>query len=420
MIKSIKKYNIFIFIGLFCIIYNPPILPINSMHVVGTISIIYLIVSNKRFPKIVCSRSAFQMARDFLFLFLYLVFCAIRATNGNLAIVYFPIYFLLDIIPFGLMIKSYSDKNNINVNDFINLVLGCGILQALLAITASLIPSLKTFLISFFMQYGYADVYELLASYRMNGFAGGLNFSTPIFQSVLSVIMLVHYKNKSKIYILGALLLFISGIINARTSFVVILIGFVVIILLSKLSLKYKVSFLVGTPLIVLVVINIVIPLLLFLVPDTIEWAVAGLEELIEFFKGNTNEGYFSYVSDIEKYALPEETIAVLFGEGFSVLGGNNVYGYASDIGFINDIWIGGIVYVIVLYSYFGHKMWKFSQNENETISFIGIFGIVCYLIINIKGPIFNMNDLSNFIFLLYIMEFIPSCTYRKNVTLKG
>lgn len=412
MIKSIKKYNVWIFLGLFCMLYNPPILPINSMHVVGVISIFFLVRQNDRFPTIVCSKRVFKLFCAFGFIFIYLFAVATLSEKGDIGIALYPIYFLIDVIPFGLVLKNYSDRKNLGVDDFINLVLGCGMFQAVFAILALVFPAFQKFLIAFYIRYGYDELYAVLSAHRMYGFAGTLTFSTPVLQSVLAIIMLVYYRQKGGKYILGACLMCISAIVNARTSMIVIIIGIMVIILLSKLSLKYKVGFLVIIPLVFVFGITIVIPILSAITPSTILWVTNGLEEISNFFHGNVEEGYFSYLLDEQKYVLPQGILNMLFGEGHAVQGGAKLYGVSSDIGYVNDIWRGGIIYIILVYGYVLSKLRKMTKSGIEIIEFIGVFVSIVFLIVNIKGTMFSMNDLSNFVCILYM--FIHSSCYDK------
>lgn len=50
-------------------------------------------------------------------------------------------------------------------------------------------------------------------------------------------------------------------------------------------------------------------------------------------------------------YHLPTEGLAVLLGKGHSCYGSQmkSIYGYASDVGYINYIWICGIIGLIAL-----------------------------------------------------------------------
>ena len=82
-------------------------------------------------------------------------------------------------------------------------------------------------------------------------------------------------------------------------------------------------------------------------------------------------------------------------------MGGDDLYGVSSDIGYINDIWRGGIVYVILLYCFMMKQFWNLYKNDDKTVSFIGIFAFILFPILNIKGSIYSMNNLTVVLFLL-------------------
>ena len=85
--------------------------------------------------------------------------------------------------------------------------------------------------------------------------------------------------------------------------------------------------------------------------PDTFGWIGRGLNELINALKGDLNQGYFSYLTNSSKWVFPKGLGAII-GYGVRVMG-NNMYGSASDIGVVNDIWFGGVIYTITVYALF-------------------------------------------------------------------
>lgn len=404
MLKSLKRYHILNLLGVFCLLYNPPILPFNSMHLVGAISIAYLGLHYRMLPQLFKQKRYVNLIFFFVFLLIYLLMVGLSATYGSLAIAYFPMYFLLDVIPFGLSVSLYHKKRGLQTADFTNLVLCVAAFQALLAAFSYFVPQIQDFFISRFVAYGYGEVYVILSRHRMYGFAGGLTYSTPILQSFLAIIAMVKAQKEGYRFLFLAALLLFSAVINARVSIVVLAIGIVIMTLYGRISWKKKLVLLLSAGIAGILGISIILPVVASNSPQTYEWILKGIEEIVAFLRGNT-EGYFGYVADPAKYVLPDSAFAMLFGEGHSIMSGTEGYGLQSDIGYINDIWTGGIVYVIVLYSFVTSCLIRLYKNNNELISFVGILGIALYPFLNIKGIICNMNDMTVFVMLLFVVS---------------
>lgn len=397
-----KKYNLLILLGMFLILYNPPILPFNTMHMVGLCSFAYLALHLPSLWKNIFQTKLINVMGMFVFLLLYLLLEMLGHSLSATSLV-FPIYCLMDVIPFGLTLAVYSSKKGLTTQSFLDMVLFVGTLQALLALLSFLIPSVQTVFVDLLLFRGYGDIYAILARHRMYGLASGLTYATPVLQSILALLAVYFAFTRSKKYILSAGLLAFSGIINARTSFVVLLIGGMVLVFCSKLKLKTKVSVLFWMA-IVFAFINIYLfPILIRAAPDTFRWVAEGFWEISGFLKGDTT-GYFSYATSNNAYVLPTG-LSFLWGIGHSIMGGYQ--GVGSDVGYINDLWFGGILYILILYPFFLRMMWLLFRKKDGAISFLGLSLLFLYPALNIKGTAFSMNDFTNFFLIAYIMAVV-------------
>lgn len=412
--RSHKRWNIWILMGLFCLLYNPPILPFNSMHLVGVLSIFYLLLRLGR---------AFEMIRSFavggVFLALFLWFGFLLLTvvllhSEPFVLASSPLYFIIDIVPFGMAMRLVFNDNGWNVEDFISMVVIVAIIQAFLAVTAFLSSDVQDFFVSKFLDYGYGDVVVTLSRYRFFGFAGGLTFEMPILQSIVALLVIHPSRKVQLLDYCVALLLFFSGVINARIAIVVVAIGFFVMFVLDRTPLKKRLKH--GMILLLSSVVGIIIllPIISTYAPTTYNFVVGGVEDITAFiFRGDTREeqlGYFSYITDPEKYRLPGRVMEVLVGVGHRTMGMKERYGFSSDIGYINDLWLGGLVYMIPLYLFFALIMIKLWKNRNDRVSYIGILCLIMYPFINIKGIAASANAFSYFLFLLYIVVIDYRC----------
>lgn len=417
--RSHKRWNIWILMGLFCLLYNPPILPFNSMHLVGALSIFYLLL--RLGPAFKMIRS-FAVGGVFLALFLwfgYLLLTVVLLHSEPFVLVSSPLYFIFDIVPFGMAMRLAFNDNDWNAEDFINMVVIVAIIQALLALTAFLSSDVQAFFVSKFLDYGYGDVVVTLSRYRFFGFAGGLTFEMPILQSIVALLVIHPSRKVQLLDYCVALLLFFSGVINARIAIVVVAIGFFVMFVLDRTPLKKRLKH--GMILLVSGVVGIVVllPIISTYAPTTYNFVVGGVEDITAFiFRGDTREdqlGYFSYITNPNTYRLPGGVLEVLFGVGHSTMGMQERYGYASDIGYINDLWLGGLFYIILLYLFFVLIMIKLWRNKNDRVSFIGILYLIMCPFINIKGLAVSANAFSYFLFLLYIIA-VDDCCARNGI----
>ena len=80
--------------------------------------------------------------------------------------------------------------------------------------------------------------------------------------------------------------------------------------------------------------------------PETYVWLTNGFNDVINFFRYGEKEGNIGILSN---YVLFPEGMDLIFGTGIRLYG-NSLGLPHSDIGYINDIYMGGIVYISILY----------------------------------------------------------------------
>lgn len=392
---------------IFFILYQPPLLSFSIIHVVGLISIVYLLILEwKSSSSILFNKNVIAVESLFIALLILILLEIIVLSHGSFNHIAFPVFYIVDIVPFCLAISNYARRNNWDRGKIIDIIIIVGSLQGLLIVLALFNQSIQEIFIGKLIEYGYTTEFSKFMLYRMYGFAASLAFVTPILQAFISVICFVRgvdSKNKIVYYILGILNL-ISGVINARTALIVFVLG-VSLYTLSRTKIRTKIIFFSMIILLYFVSINIVIPFLNEEFPNTYNWIYGGIEEIDYALKGDVSSGYFSYITSSDKYVIPNNIDALIIGKGYRIMGGGAEYGVSSDVGFINDIWLGGILYLITVYSIFFMFMRKVYLSPDKRFSFIGLFFIFTFILVNFKGSIFNMNGLTNLLLLFYITD---------------
>ena len=402
-----SRFNLLFYIGLFILFYQPPILPINTIHLVGIISIVYIcLFSSNRIGAIRRDRNIEAIVFAFVLIMLYLTFFSIVINKGRITNIAFPFYFIFDVIPFAYAMKIYREKRQIRFEAILDMGTFVGVTQAVTAIMAFLVPSIQKLFITLMISYGYSSSsFESLSSFRLYGFSPYLTFGTPVIQSVLAAFILFFKEKKGiKDYVCAAVIFF-SAIINARISIIIILIGFFTLIVSRKVSFRKKIVDCLLYFIVLFCVVKIGTVFLKEYSPSTYEWIISGINEIeIALGSGNADKySYITYFTDKNTYRLPDDAWGIIFGKGITVMTGTNAFNMNSDVGYINDIWLGGLFYVGLVYSLFIRMITKIMRNHTPKYSQIGLFLLLLFPILNIKGITFTMFSLSNYLIILYI-----------------
>ena len=403
--RLFNNFNFLFFMGTFILIFNPPIFSFNTMHIVGVCSLLYMFVNFNKTVLVFSKKDIWILFLSFVGIFLYLFSVVCLHNDKPISYVVMPLYYILDIIPFGVAVRIYSDKHNCKSQDFINLMIQAGKLQAILAIAAFFIPSIHKYFLNMLIDYGYTDYFKYLSNYRIFGLASSLTFAMPVVQTVFALILL-HPECRGKTNIPSALILFFSALINARVSIIVAGIGFIVLVLFGSFSISKKIRMIVVVLVAFICLIYFILPLIEQYSPWTYKWMMSGVDDIWAFLGGDNSGRYFSYATSAEQYKVPDDFVDVLVGKGHSTMGLDaEIYGYQSDVGFINDIWLGGVLYVFFLYCLHIKYMCKLFKSSKSLVSFIGILMLIVSLIINIKGQAFAKASFSIFFFLVCVVE---------------
>lgn len=393
---------------IFMLMYNPPIWKTKSLLVLAIVSCVYIIL-NYRYIIRLFGR-VLQQYIVWIPLFIYLFVVALSNNNKPLSLQSF-IYLLIAVIPTSIMLTALVYKKGYDFQYYLDSILYAGLLQCIISILAFFSPGLKNILVNMMIA---GKVFQdgTYSSYIMNlrifGFSTGLTFGMPALHAFLAVIAFYlatnNQKKSVKYYIMVPLFAF-SGVINARTTVIIIGVG-----LIAYLICNYN---MLGNAkrLLQFVVLSVAIVLIGFIgivVLDTFShatyvWFTEGLSQVLGFFSGDTTTGYFSYVTGSGKWIIPKD-FNLITGFGIRVMGQNPI-GPSTDVGYVNDIFFGGIIYSTIIYScivYYSYDvLLKYKGYYiNGFNRFITLYFILSLIVLNFKGYII---DLNNF-FVLFIM----------------
>jgi len=401
-----KRINLILILFIFLFIYFPPFSFTNTLHIIGFFSWIViflnssLTISFKRMKKIL------YVFLTLIFLFLYLVV----VTSVNLTEISFTfnlLYLIFDVLPSSIALTIIVRKYNFSINELLNHLLLAASLQSVLSLIAYIFPTIQNFFISNLISYGYNPSFQYLSEFRMYGFSSSLNYSTPIIQGVFFVISIFMALNYNFKYIFYSPFLIFSAIINARSSIIVVFLGILTILFTHNYFNLTKTKKLLSYFLSVLLLSVIGVNFIRSFSPENFKFILEGIQDIRMVFLGDIKPGsYFYYIKDPSRYILPTG-YSLFFGKGTIDLPKFNLQ---SDVGWTNDIWLGGIFYSILFYSLFLKILYEILifDKTNSFYKFFTIFLFFVLLASNFKGFIFGVNEVTTLIFIIYSFTLIP------------
>ena len=386
---------------IFLFIYYPPIAITNTMHFVAIWSYYYLFLGGGRSEFRYLHYRAQKLMLFLFLIIIYLLFVALFNDVSVFAATYDIVVMCLEVIPSAFAISILClKKSHLDLSQWLIVV---GMIQAIISILAFINPSFKQIIIDNMLRYGFSDIINKMARIRMYGWSYTMAFAMPIVQAAISVLAVYLGMTRNSKYLLAVPFLVFSSVINARVGIVVMVLGLIVIIFgLKKASVKNNIIVLLCFVLFAGLSLN-VSSSLQSLSPDTFKWITEGIDDMLALFNGNSYSefSYFRYIEDADIYQLPEG-IKLLFGTGSITTRNNSLI--QSDIGFINDIWLGGLIYVFAFYGLIIsqiHKICSYYRNKYNTCGVLLEFGIIGLIMVaNIKGRILSFNEASNLIIL--------------------
>lgn len=381
-----------IYLILFIYLFNPPILPFNMIHILSGISLVYIICYKRNEIIQLLKRSKFNIFILLMLVVICYIFIIIFVSNKSYEILLSYIL-ILENIPVVFFIYYYCQKKKISIYELLKKIIIVGTIQGCIALITYINPTIHEYLVNILMKNGYGTVLEQLSSHRIYGFASNLTYSTPILQMFLAIIgiEMIIVREEKWAYLCIPILI-VSSVINARTSIGVLLAGIICIMLfnLNKKNYKY-----------VLIIVIVLICSMSYILSydgdsSNIKWIKVGISEILDFSQGEKT-GYFDTL--FNKFIVFPEGLELIGGTGNTIFGNEEI---GSDVGFINDIWLGGILLCLQLYTANIYIILKVKFKDKKIKNFYILFTLLTVIIMNIKGIYTQGNNVLNLIMLLF------------------
>ena len=411
---KINLKTIFLYLFSFVLLNMPNLkyyIGLNNYVILGGFISIYIIkytVYEKDFFKYLKKRYIFYFI---VCVFLSTVYYAVRTIlagtsmgdlkNMRLIQNLMPIVYLI-----GALILNYElGKIGYNSKDKLQFIIKVGIIQSFICILMYIFPSLKMIAENIFYSASNKEYNFYISNKRLYGICDGdYTYGFQIMYAMLSCLSFCYaYYYKEKKYYIFSIMTLLVTFSNGRSGIMIFMID--VMLFLTIVSIKNGQIVKSAKVFLMTIIIGIcVYNLINMFIPNVAKLINHAITDITSFSDGkeNTETGRL-----VEMMFLPKGA-DFIFGGGYRVLGNRGKeYGQnqSSDVGIVNDLFMGGLIYVLLLYgSYF--YLYKKSRKECRENNMENIFLIICLMSVvlaNIKGEFFRNSLLQQFTLIIIV-----------------
>lgn len=286
------------------------------------------------------------------------------------------------IIHAAIIIDKLKKRGYTNRQSF-ELLLKIGAIQGIICLLGLFAPLFKDAAVFFYTAAGGSNPFVIDA--RIFGISSDYTFGTPIYHGILAgVAVYLSIKERLYKYYYYIPLILAATFLNGRTGIIV----FIIIALSSILYLYLrKGNVLKAASTITALAIGLLLSLSLLqnLAPNSYKFVNSFIDDTTNLLLEGDLTGNYSVLAETNSY--PSD-VQFFFGEGYRVYDNNeeNKAGFRSDIGYVNDMYMGGLFFVIILYL----SAFYFLLSGVRGNRFIFFIIIIALLVANFKGEIFR------------------------------
>lgn len=343
------------------------------------------------------SKSSFLKVDKNIFFLLFgislsALYFAVRASLGSYDMRIFQNSFIIIQILHIIIAIDFMKYFGFDKDDMIRVLLNLALFQGIITIIMLMFPSTKN--IALTLYYLNRDENIFISRMRIYGISGDYTFFTPIYHGILASVAFFYSIFKDRKYLIYLPFILIAILLNGR--FGILVFGLAPIAVALHFILKGKISFkMMRISVLAIVIITLGTLSLRIVSPYTYNWIVGGIEDTINLIIYDEQAGNYEALLGTH-LSIPKGS-GIIFGKGFRLFGGGGRHmGYnSSDIGYVNDIFMGGIIYISILYGtilrfllrkpVINHFTSKIDYNLHMLIS---KFLVVALLVSNFKGEI--------------------------------
>ena len=415
IVNTKKRRKVLLALYLFFLMFQPPIIPMNTIYFWGAFTIVLYVLQKKRLGfKLLINAEMIEIYRIFLFLAGYIMVISVidvlandqllinnRLRCINQLIVLSAIEFIC--IAFFLNKCEYY---KLDYNEVVSVIAIVGIMQGLCSIAAYASPQIR-----FFFLKNNGDLFKNLYVLERRGY-GFSNILLDTYGYGMGLIAGAVLLANNKVFwkkVIVFLFCSISVLLNARTGIVVIALAIIAYLFQSNTIKHFFIKGIMAIG-VIFIIWGYVLPLfeqfLLSSSSQNMRWIGAGIHEMTNLIKGSSTINDVNFLSSF--HHLPDSALTWLFGSGHNVYGIYQDIGFHSDVGYINYLWefgvIGTIVLVYGIYRLYS-SAYKLAAGKEK---FVVLFLAVSYIVVLFKAILIGYNPgvVVNYIMLYAIIYY--------------
>ncbi len=304
----------------------------------------------------------------------------VRLQEMILTLLFIP-FFLVETV-----ISRFKDKG------FLNMMITVGLIAATITLLCLIFPQFQN-IIRGIQTNREIGVLESSDEFLLRGFGLGGNLTSAYgyIMGVCGAICLIKLKYSRSYYVFYVLLFVLAAAVNARTGMLAVVIAMA--FMLMRNVKRFNIGYLLAA--------CILIVLLLYgyqLLEVYFPYAYEFISDFVKFFSSTDNYKGSAYDNMLH---FPRTLNGLVFGEGRDVFGIGTEE--TSDIGFVRDIYMGGIVFVTMLAMYLYILFKKMYRRSGDLI--LVLILAMSVMLFYYKGLVFYASHaVSRFIMLFYFV----------------
>lgn len=272
-------------------------------------------------------------------------------------------------------------------------------IQGVICILMLIVPNLKLLAENIYLSS--TDLFErgsYIFTTRVYGISNNYTYGMPILHGMLCGLCFYYGITNNKKSIKYLPFIFVAALLNGRTGIIVSILT----IAISSLYILFKNTKNIIKLTAILVISTIIATLLIFSVkniaPNVYKFITVAYKEISGFVTDGELKGTSGYLLR-DRLFFPKDD-KLIFGTGARVYGKFATTTKSSDIGYVNDIYMGGLIYAITLYIIYVKYIISAYRN-NKKNAFFAVIIITALIIGNLKGEIFRCSTFMIGVFLI-------------------
>lgn len=385
---------------MYMMVFNPPVFGFNCVWIVMAVSLLYTGLNFKWIREHLDFKRI--LTAEIIAGALLAWGMAMALLNRNTVTEFaYIVYWMAGDIPFAVSCWVFLQKKGLGFEELLDHILWAGVVMAVTALAAFFFKPAKDLFTGAMESYGIPYV-KNLSVYRHYGLAANLTSTASYVQAMLACIALYRGLRGRPGWLAAFPALAFAGNLNSRTSIFMMMAGMAAVFFAQLFSKSPRE---IGeTALAIALAVAAAWfgkELVRLVQPETYKWLINGMDQVTDLVKeGKTGDGYFErLMQDIRN--LPKGS-RLFFGVGLGILT-DNKYGVISEVGFVEDMWRGGLVFTLPILFLYGRTLWRILRckalEKRDGIFFAGLFFVI-FLINNVKGSFFIHSDVMSVIWM--------------------